>query len=172
MAESQYRFHINAFQMSRIRNVPDDRWKRLNTPVTPWRKGGRHIVIAAPTETYSKMHGCEDWIAKTVTALAKVTDRQLVIRDKEHFRRRPIQKDLDGAHCLVTHGSNAGNEAVILGCPVFVDKSCAAALVGLTDITQIERPIYPDRGPWLHSLAYSQFREDEILDGTLWKLIA
>lgn len=172
MAESQYRWHVNAYQMQAIRDVPDDRWKRLRTEVRPWQKSGRHIVIAAPTATYSKLHGCENWIAETVTALAKVTDRQLVIRDKEQYRRRPIQMDLDGAHCLVTHGSNAGNEAVILGCPVFVDPSCAAALVGKTDLNQIEKPAYPDRQPWLNSIGYSQFTEGEILDGTLWKLIA
>src|SRR6185369_6706794 len=131
----------------------------------------RHIVIAAPTETYSKLHGCQDWVTKTVTALAKVTDRQLVIRDKEQYRRRPIQKDLEGAHCLVTHGSNAGNEAVILGCPVFVHPLCAAALVGKTDL-DVEHPVYPDRQPWLNSLAYSQFNERELVDGTLWNLIA
>ena len=172
MEASYYRWHVNAYQMDRIRDVPDDRWKRLKTEIKPWQKGGRHIVIAAPTETYSRFHGCEDWIGKTVAALAKVTDRQLIIRDKEHFRKRPIQKDLEGAHCLVTHGSNAGNEAVILGCPVFVHPSCAAALVGKTDLTQIEQPAYPDRDPWLRSLAYSQFTEPELLDGTLWKLIA
>lgn len=172
MEQSFYRWHVNAFQMEGIRDVPDDRWKRLRTPVQPWRKGGRHIVIAAPTATYSKLHGCENWIAETVTALAKVTDRQLVIRDKEQFRRRPLQKDLDGAHALVSHGSNAANEAVILGCPVFVDRSCAAALVGRTDLQSIESPAYPDRQPWLNSLAYSQYDERELVDGTLWRLIA
>lgn len=172
MEKSYYRWHINAYQMQAIRDVPDDRWKRLKTELQPWKKGGRHIVIAAPTATYSKLHGCENWVAETVTALAKVTDRQLVIRDKEQYRRRPIQKDLDGAHALVTHGSNAGNEAVILGCPVFVDKSCAAALVGKTDLNEIEKPIYPDRQPWANSLAYSQYDERELVDGTLWKLIA
>ena len=171
MEQSYYRWHVNAYQMKAIRDVPDDRWKRLKTEVQPWKKGGRHIVIAAPTATYSKLHGCENWIAETVTALAKVTDRQLVIRDKEQYRRRPIQKDLDGAHALVTHGSNAGNEAVILGCPVFVHKSCAAALVGKTDLNEIEKPVYPDRQPWLNSLAYSQFDERELVDGTLWRLL-
>lgn len=171
MAASYYRWHSNAYQMPSIRKVPDDRWKRLNQPVTPWRKGGRHIVIAAPTPTYSKLHGCENWIAETIAALAKVTDRQLVIRDKEHYRIRPLQRDLDGAHCLVTHGSNAANEAVILGCPVFVHKSCAAALVGKTNLAEIERPAYPDREPWLHSLAYSQFTEGELTDGTVFRLM-
>jgi len=171
MEASYYRWHVDAFQMQRIRDVPDDRWKRLNTEVRPWQKNGRHIVIAAPTATYSRLHGCENWIAETVTALAKVTDRQLVIRDKEQFRRRPLQKDLEGAHALVTHGSNAANEAIILGCPVSCHPSCAAALVGRTDLSQIEKPAYPDRQPWLNSLAYSQFTEGEVLDGTMWRLI-
>lgn len=172
MAASYYRWHVNSFQMERVREVPGDRWRRMQIEVRPWQKGGRHIVIAAPTATYSRLHGCENWIAETVTALAKVTDRQLVIRDKEQFRRRPLQKDLEDAHCLVTHGSNAANEAVILGCPVFVDPSCAAALVGKTDIAQVESPAYPDRQRWLNSLAYSQFDERELVDGTLWKLVA
>jgi hypothetical protein len=172
MEDSYYRWHLSGFQMQAIRKCPEDRWNSLRTKAQPWRKGGRHIVIAAPTKTYSRLHGCENWIAETIEALAKVTDRQLVIRDKEQFRRRPIQKDLENAHALVTHGSNAGNESVILGCPVFVHPSCAAALVGKTDLKDIENPVYPDRQPWLNSLAYSQFTEREILDGTLWKLIA
>lgn len=172
MQESYYRWHLDAFQMEGIRPVPGDRWKRMMTEVMPWQKAGRHVVIAAPTETYAKLHGCETWIAETVTALAKVTDRQLVIRDKEQYRRRPLQMDLAGAHALVSHGSNAANEAVILGCPVFVDRTCAAALVGRTDLREIESPAYPDRSAWLWSLAYSQFNEHELVDGTLWRLIA
>lgn len=166
-----YRWHLNSFQMSSIRNVPDDRWRVLKQELHPWRKAGRHIVIAAPTITYGKFHRTENWIAETIRALALVTDRQLVIRDKEQYKRRPVQKDIEGAHCLVTHGSNAAVESVILGCPVFVHETSAAALVGRTDMKQIESPVYPERGPWLRSLAYSQFNERELVDGTLWKLI-
>jgi hypothetical protein len=45
-------------------------------------------------------------------------------------------------------------------------------LVGKSDLREIESPIYPDREPWLHSLAYSQYDERELCDGTLWRLIA
>lgn len=166
-----YRWHLGSFQMQSIRSVPGDRWNALNTFVEPWKKGGGHIVIAAPTRTYSTFHRSERWIADTIDALARVTDRQLVIRDKEQYKRRPIQADLKGAHCLVTHGSNAAVEAAILGCPVFVHQSSAAALVGQTDLKKIETPVYPDRDPWLHSLAYCQFNEAELIDGTLWRLI-
>lgn len=165
-----YRWHVNAFQMQSIRDVPDDRWKRLQTEVKPWAKSGRHIVIAAPTFPYSAFHRTERWTDETIDALARVTDRPLMVRGKES--KRPLWEDLKGAHCLVSHGSNAANEAVILGCPVFVDKSCAAALVGKTDLKEIEKPAYPERQPWLNALAYSQFNEAELVNGTLWKLIA
>lgn len=165
-----YRWHVNAFQMRSIRDVPGDRWKALKTEVTPWATGGRHIVIAAPTFPYSAFHGTERWTDITVDALARVTDRPLMIRGKES--KRPLAEDLKGAHGLVSHASNAAVEAVILGCPVFVHQDSAAALVGQTDLKHIEKPIYPDRQPWLNSLAYSQFDERELVDGTLWKLIA
>lgn len=165
-----YRWHVGSFQLKALRAVPDDRWIKLQQPVERWKKDGKHIVIAAPTRTYARFHRTESWIADTIDALARVTKRQLVIRDKES--KRSLQEDLDGAHALVSHGSIAAVESVILGCPVFVDKSSASALVGQTDLSRIETPIYPDREPWLRSLAYSQFNEQELVDGTLWRLIS
>lgn len=166
-----YRWHVNAFQMQRIRLVPDDRWKALKTDMLPWRRGGRHIVIAQPTLPYARFHRLENWTDQVLHELAKVTDRQIVIRCKESYHKRKIQADLEGAHCLIAHGSVAAVESVILGCPVFVHPDSAAALVGQTDITKIEQPIYPEREPWLHSLAYCQYDESELVDGTLWRLI-
>ena len=164
-----YRFHVNSYQLQVIRNFPDDRWRALKTDVTPWRKNGRHIVIAAPTKTYSAFHRIEGWTDRTIAALALVTDRQIVIRDKES--RRPLQADLEGAHALVAHGSIAAVEAAICGCPVFVHPDSAASLIGLTDLARIEAPICPDRQTWLNALAYSQFNESELVDGTLWRSI-
>jgi hypothetical protein len=166
-----YRWHCNSFQLQKIRDVPEDRWTSMRTDVLPWKRGGRHIVIAAPSRTYARFHRIESWIADTIDALARVTDRQLVIRDKEHVRNRPLQRDLEGAHALVTHGSIAAVEAVICGCPVFVHPDSAAALVGQTDLSKIEKPMFPEREQWLRSLAYSQFSEPELVDGTLWRLM-
>lgn len=169
--DSYYRWHLNGFQMKEVAKVPDDRWKALGVEIKPWAKSGRHIVIAAPSKTYTRFHRIDQWIADTIDALARVTNRQLVIRDKEHVLNRPLSVDLEGAHCLVTHGSIAAIESVIMGCPVFVHPDSAAALVGKTDLKEIERPVYPEREPWLHSLAYCQATEHEFFDGTLWNLI-
>ena len=165
-----YRWHMNSFQLQHIGAFPDDRWKAMRTDVLPWQRNGRHIVIAAPTRTYSRFHGTRDWIADTIDALARVTDRQLVIRDKES--KRSLQSDLHGAHALVTHGSIAAVESVILGCPVYVHPDSAAALVGRTDLSMVEKPTYPERQPWLNALAYSQFNETELVNGDLWQLLS
>lgn len=164
-----YRWHLGAFQMRQIAKVSDDRWRSLKTEVKPWAKSGKHIVIAAPTRTYARFHRCESWIADTIDALSRVTSRQLVIRDKES--KRPLQDDLYNAHALVTHASISAVESVIMGCPVFVHPDSAAALMGQTDLKMIEQPIYPDRQAWLNSLAYCQFNERELVDGTLWRMV-
>lgn len=164
-----YRWHFEHYQLSAIRDVPDDRWKALRIEVTPWAKGGKHIVIAAPTFPYSAFHHSERWTDETIDALSRATDRPLMVRFKSSTR--PLAEDLKGAHALVAHGSNAAVEAVIMGCPVFVDKSSAAALVGKSDVSDIEKPIYPERQPWLNALAYSSFNEEELCNGVLWRLL-
>lgn len=167
-----YRWHVGGFQMQEVRDVPGDRWAATSTPLWPWQKDGRHIVIAEPSPTYQAFHGIEGWTDRTVAALKQLTDRPLVIRDKEMQRfGRKLHEDLRGAHCLVTHGSNAAVEAVIMGCPVFAHPDSAASLVGQTDLGLIDEPIYPDREPWARSLAYSQFNEAELVNGTLWRLL-
>lgn len=167
-----YRWHVNNFQMTSIADVPDDRWREAKTDVWDWRLDGEHIVVAAPSPTYQKFHDIGGWTERTVAALKALTDRPIIVREKEEQRSgTKLHDHLRGAHCLVTHGSNAAVEAVIMGCPVFVDRSSAAALVGRTDLAQIENPLYPDRRAWLHSLAYCQFNENELVDGTLWRLL-
>jgi hypothetical protein len=167
-----YRWHFCAYQMQRIREVPDDRWRQAKTDIWDWATDGDHIVVAEPSPTYQRFHNIAGWTERTVAALKELTDRPLVCRNKEQQRSgRKLHDDLKNAHCLVTHGSNAAVEAVIMGCPVFVDRSSAAALVGKTNLAEIENPLYPDRHAWLHSLAYSQFNEQELVNGTLWKFL-
>jgi hypothetical protein len=166
-----YRWHINRPQMGEIYDVPDDRWKalKLDDQIKPWNKNGKHIVVADTLPDYWNLFSRPTWTADIVATLKRHTDRPIVIRDKES--KRPLADELKDAHCLVAHGSIAAVESVVFGCPVFVDRLSAAAIVGETDFSRIEEPVYPERQPWLNSLAYCQFNEKELIDGTVWRLI-
>ena len=166
-----YRWHINHFQMQQIYDVPSDRWNflQLQGSVRPWRKGGKRIVIADTLPDYWNLFADVEWAKRTEKELRRYTDKPIFIRHKES--KVPLEQELADAHCLVSHGSIAAVEAVVMGCPVFVNRMSAAALVGETDFTKIETPVYPEREKWLHSLAYCQYNESELVDGTLWRLI-
>lgn len=166
-----YRWQVNAFQMQIIRDVKSDRWDALKQPITPWAKNPNgHIVLAAGSPTYDRFHRIGGWVERTTAILKQYTDREIRVSDKE--TKEPLSERIKGAHALVSHGSNAAVEAAIMGCPVFVNPDSAAALVGSTDLSKIETPVYPDRTAWAHSLAYNQFNETELVDGTLWRLLA
>jgi hypothetical protein len=167
-----YRWHVNAFQMERILDVPADRWKQLNlgNQVLPWRRGGDQIVIADTLPDYWNVRGLPvDWSQRIADMLRKKTKRPIVVRHKES--KVSLYEEIKTAHCLVAHGSIAAVEAVVMGCPVFVDQESAAAVVGRHVFHDIEDPVYPERQAWLNSLAYHQFNENELVDGTLWRLI-
>jgi hypothetical protein len=167
-----YRWHLNAFQMERIHDVPDDRWRSLGIAdhVRPWRKGGDKVVIADTLPDYWNVRGLPvDWSKRMASHLRGITKRPIVVRHKES--KLSLFDEIKNAHCLVAHGSIAAVESVVMGCPVFVDQESAAALVGRVGFDDIENPVYPEREQWLNSLAYHQFNETELVDGTLWRLI-
>lgn len=167
-----YRWHVGNFQRTTIHDVPDDRWRalKLDECVKPWRTAGDKIVIAHTLPDYWQLRGLpDDWSLRLADELRRITSRPIVVRDKES--KVPLDKELEGAHCLVTHGSIAAVEAVVMGYPVFVDASSAAAPMGVTNFHDLENPVFPDRHKWLHSLAYGQFNEDELCNGVLWRFI-
>lgn len=162
-----YRWQLNGYQMTAINPAATPkRWWKLRQPVQPWRMSGKHVVIAAPSAAYSRFHELDGWWLERTIEAVTATGRRVVVREKDS--RLPLQKDLVGAHCLVTHGSVAAVEAVIMGCPVFVDHTSAAAPVGRTDL-DLENPVMPDRTAWLNSLANAQFNLPELLTGECWR---
>ena len=163
-----YRVTWCDFQQREYIERPFDRWLALRITLKPWRKG-RDVVVCPPSDHVCKLFGLEGWEAETVERLKHLTDRPIKVHrktDKQNF-----QAAINGAHCVVTTNSIAAVEAVTKGIPVFVDPTSAASPVGLTDLTNIEEPIYPDRDAWAASLAYGQFTRDEMRDGTCWKII-
>jgi hypothetical protein len=168
-----YRVTRNGYEAGPVRECPSDRIRAHDVVLAPWQRGGRNVLVCPPTDYFMAAHGCGDWLEKTLEVLQRHTDRPIVVRHKPRPGEtvEPLAEALSKAHALVTHSSNGAIEAVMAGVPVFVSPSSAAAPMGLTDLSLIETPVYPDRHKWLAHLAYCQFSFEEMRSGAAWRIL-
>lgn len=141
----------------------------------PWRRSGSHIVICPNSAIYFGLHGLDvdAWLAEVTQTLRQHTDRELRIRWKVQRADRPIALDLEDAWAVVVFSSAAALDALIAGVPVFTLAPFAASVrMGLSDLSRIEQPIYPDdREQFLSVLADNQWTVQEILRGVAWQAL-
>jgi hypothetical protein len=172
----------NNLQHGTITPRPDDRWKKFNIDLQP-RKYGSKIVVAAPDEKPCKFYKIDQqqWITETVTTIKKYTDRPILVRQRPVNRTTrthsdPLQKVLqDDVHALVTFNSVAAVESIMSGVPAFtLAPANAASPVACQDLSQIENPYWADQDKlyaWACHLAYGQFHNNELLNGTALKIL-
>jgi hypothetical protein len=178
-----HRIVKNNLQHSEIIIRPNDRWKKFNKRFNPWKTSGRKILVAAPDEKPCKFYGTtqEQWVNDTVKEIKKYTDRPVEVRHRAAKRiDRTVNDTLQAAlandvFALVTFNSVAAVESVFCGIPVFtLAPTNAASPVGLTDISQIDTPYYPDSDKlyaWACHLAYGQFHINELKNGSVWRIL-
>jgi hypothetical protein len=178
-----HRIVKNDLQHNEIIDRPGDRFATFRRKFVPWRTSGRKILIAAPDEKPMKFYekDLESWLTETVNTIKQYTDRPVEIRRRNKLRLDRMTSDTladalnNDVFALVTFQSNAAVESVFQGIPVFVlAPTCAAAPVGLTDLSKIETPYYPDRDKlqaWGNHLAYGQFHISEIKNGKAKQLL-
>lgn len=161
-------------------------------PLQPWHKKGTDIVLAGSSQKYHDFYGLKDptrWAQKVVASIRECSDRPIVYRPKPSWSEatpiegtrfsqgaRTIDEDLQAAHVLVTHGSNAVFEAMLLGIPAIVLGDAVSRYLSDIDICtrSIETPrlaSYAERHQWLCNLAYWQYTMPEIASGLLWDFI-
>jgi len=172
-----HRIVKNNLQHDKIINRPDDRFKHFNKKFQPWKKDGKKILIAKPDEKPCKFYGIdlENWVNETIETLKQYTDRPIVVRDRAKNRIDRISTDTleealnDDVFALVTFNSVAAVESVFLGIPVFtLAPTNAASPVGRQNLSQIEKPYYPDQDKlyaWGCHLSYGQFHISEMKTG-------
>lgn len=179
-----HRVVLNGMQHSNFKEVPDDRWKRLefdsktmHIGFPGWKRDGGPILLVTPSGKPCKFYGIDrnKWVEETVAKIKENTDRPIIIRDKG-MRRDRIgngslynQLDDDKIFAVVTYNSIAATEAVGYGVPAFTLAPNAADMLCEKDLTKIDTPRYEDDytvRKWQHWLAYCQFRVEEMSDGT------
>lgn len=175
----------NELQKSKIETRPNDRWEALagRDPRLQWRgwkKDGNKILVIVPSEKSCNYYeySSKQWLQDTLTIIKKQTNMPIILRYKTSRPERQINsiyKQLDeGIFATVAFNSIAAMESIAYGIPAFVSVSCAASPLASGDLTQITTPHYPEPAKvYAHccNLAYGQFTEDEMLNGTAWRLL-
>ena len=160
-------------------NEPPD-WARLaalGIGIQPWRRQGRHVLLIAQSATHMRVVAGQrdDWWREAMAVLRRHTDREIVLRGWRSDKRAlatTLPEALRDCWAVVTWSSAAANEALLAGVPVFTAGPCAAAGLGLADLTRIETPSYPDgRAAWAAALAGRQWTLDEIRAGQAWRTL-
>lgn len=172
-----FRVTRNAYQHDGVGAYAPDRFALMNRPVLPWKRGrnARSKVLVCPnSDVYMGLHGMDgpDWLRGVLATLRQHTDRPIQVRWKKTAGTH-IQGALEDAWAVVVFSSAAALDALIHGVPVFVLAPFAAgARMGLSDLSQIEAPFYPDdREPFLWALAYQQWTFAEIMKGEAWRAL-
>lgn len=179
-----HRIVPNDLQHDRIIPRSPDRWERLGIEIKPWRRTGSRILIAAPDDKPCVFYDttAAQWIQDTVAELRQHTDREIVVRERQanayQRTRNPgtnFVSALDDVHAVVCFNSAAAIEAILHGVPAFVMAPCHAARpVSLSDLAQIENPLYADRDllrAWVSHLAWGQFHIREMANGRAQRIL-
>lgn len=178
-----HRIVKNNLQHGEIIPRPDDRFQQFNKKFNPWKKSGRKILIAAPDEKPCKFYGVDkdEWVKQTVETIKQYTDRPVEVRERapkriDRIANDTLQSALDNdVFALVTFNSVAAIESIFHGIPAFtLAPANAASPVALQDLSQIEKPYYPDHDKlyaWGCHLAYGQFHNNELKSGKAKELL-
>lgn len=144
------------------------------------------------SQQWENMPEMGEYFKQTVTEVRKYSDRPIVLRshpryrenlffnvDKEFFKANNCEwnspkqivntydsYDLDPllahCHCVISHSSNVGFQAVLKGVPAIVAPTSLASGVSSTQIKQIETLPKPDREEWLINLSHKEWFVDEL----------
>jgi hypothetical protein len=144
-------------------------------------KRGSKILLAPPSQKLLNLYDIdlEQWLDNVLKELAGKTDREVVIRRKPGRTARTSDDSMAHAlsqdiHCLVTFSSIAAGEALLNGKPaITLGPNAAAALCSQT-LDAINEPYVPtldEVEAWAAHIAYCQFNETEMRNGTAWRIL-
>lgn len=167
---------------------PTDRFFSLGFKMAPeWREGGSHILLAGSSAKYHNFYDMANptsYARDVVKAIRRYTDRPIIYRPKPSWGQaipvpgtrfsqegKPLLADLEGAHAVVTHGSNACFDAALVGVPSIVLGNGVMASISSNTVSEIEKPRKGDRLPLFAALGYHQWTLEEMKSGEAFATI-
>lgn len=179
--KTYHRITLNDVQyFGSIKERPGDRFAATKVQLKKFRPG-TNILLAPPSQKLLNLYDIvlEDWLEQTQAEIRKHTDRPIVVRTKQSRTARITEDSMEMAldrdvHCLVTFSSIAATEALLLGKPaITLGPNAAAPLCRHTigDIENLYIPTLDEVMAWANHLAYCQFTEPEMRNGTAWRIL-
>lgn len=140
------------------------RWDALGVKLGPWQEGGKILILG--------QRGIGEPGIASPPAWAENTRKRIGGVIRPHPGRtgvgRPLERDLEGAGCVVTWASGAALIALMLGYPVFYEFPRwigATASLPLSAWGQVPKRDDGARLAMFRRLAWAMWRLDEIRSG-------
>lgn len=191
-ASEWMRITDSAFTWNKLEVRDGTRWNKhfaAKHQLRPWNSNQDkpNILVLPPSiATQFLFPESSNWLNQMSRKLASVTKKNIVVREKpmqpvldvrnqivdrvRYDHALTIEEELDQAAAVVTFNSAVAVEAIIRGIPVIGHATAACAPMN-TDMDKLEDAPEPPREAWLHQLVHHQYRTDEIINGTVWKML-
>jgi hypothetical protein len=175
-----------------------DRFEKLELERSTCRQYGSHILVCGQTVGDAQhnfdLRAMTSWVKNTFGWLRVNTpNRELVWRthpktqlsitggplhtpphcdrvsNPEH---NTLESDLTHCHAMVTINSTCGNQALLMGVPVFCEEIAIYKEVANTNLQFIDTPYFPESTlDYFSRLAYAQWTMKEMADGETWEFM-
>jgi hypothetical protein len=145
------------------------RFRRLGINLSN-NKQGDNIILCPQTDHFFSRFGLTQhrWLTETIQIIKEHSDRPIIIHHKRDLK--PLSAFLKNAWTVVSFSSNSSLEALLHGIPAFCTGKSHMERVTLSDLSRIERPIFPEN-LYQHCcvLADNQWTLEEISQGLAWR---
>jgi hypothetical protein len=167
-------------------DVPADRWKNLikqdpRLKWSGWKNYNKKILLVLPNPKACRYYNidCDQWIDETTEKIKTHSSLPIEVRVKgarsERNHGYSIYSAFEtGVYATVSFNSIASLESVLYGIPAFVSVPCAASTLASTDLSTLKNPFKPPLESITricNTIAYGQYTQEEILNGTAWNII-
>lgn len=176
----------NDLQHIRPLDVPQDRWNNLlkqdsRLRWNGWKNHNKKILLVLPNPKACRYYDidCDQWIAETTEKIKTYSNLPIEVRVKgarsERNHGYSIYSAFDsGVYATVSFNSIASLESVLYGIPAFISVPCAASTIASNDLSTLKNPFKPDLQSIqkiCNTIAYGQFTQEELFNGTAWKIL-
>ena len=142
---------------------------------------GSKILLAPPSQKLLNLYdiNLDTWLESVQAEINAYTDREVVVRRKQSRSVRVNTDTMemalsDDIHCLITFSSIAATEALLFGKPAITLGPNAAQSLCSRSVSAIENlniPTMDEVEEWAAHLAYCQFTEQDMRNGTAWRIL-